>query len=130
MQLLAVFLLGLAATIRADCPPSPLSKVAVSRVTKRIGGTAENVTLTLTNDLLESDISVLLSHSDPSRYSGQFVNVSYSGFSKPSKDEWIGLYLVSDNVSTTAPIAYQFAIFDPAYNTTGLSLAYIASLSV
>lgn len=62
--------------------------------------------------------------------SGQFVDLSYSGFPTPSSDEWIGLYLVNDAVNKIAPIAYQMASHDPQYLTTGSGVLTVQLLNM
>lgn len=50
---------------------------------------------------------------------GDNVTLSWSGVSNASNSDWIGAYLVNDDVQSTAPIKYQYASYDPQYLATG-----------
>ncbi len=114
-----LLLLACVFAVALGCPDSHLSKINVTAIKNNVGLDSSPVTLTVSSTTLSFvKLASDYSHSHR-RYSGMFVNVTFTGYPTPSKDEWIGLYLEEDDIKTTAPIAYQLAIHDPSYNTTG-----------
>ena len=50
---------------------------------------------------------------------GQYVQVTVSGMN-PVYGDWVGVYLVSDDPTVTAPAKYQYLNYDPYYPTHGV----------
>ncbi|EDQ86017.1 uncharacterized protein MONBRDRAFT_28659 [Monosiga brevicollis MX1] len=67
----------------------------------------------------DSDFAVSVNLTSLQRH-GEFCEISVTS-AKPNKNDFVALYLTSDDVTATTPIKYQFLNYDPAYLSSGRS---------